>query len=130
MKSEDELKNEYYRINATRPIHPNIAILQTKLDALRTTIEAVEVNEDDRNSYDEAVEKLLVGIEHDFEEFSIIQEAIPTTGGTEAEEEAVFEIEQKIKELAKKRWQKLDDIGYERPEDSRADLFPNGEDED
>ena len=58
------------------------------------------------------------------------QQEIPTSGGTEAEENAVLEIERKIKELDQKRRRKLDEIGYENPEDSRADLFPNGEDED
>jgi hypothetical protein len=125
MKREDKLKEEYYKYNTTRPTHPNIAIIQTKVNALRATIEAVEVNEDD-----EAVKKLRENVEHEFELISYLLEEIPKTGGTEEEEEGVLAIKQKIKELDKKMRQKLDEIGYESSEDSRADLFPNGEDED
>jgi hypothetical protein len=127
---EDKFKKAYYAATATRPIHPNIAILQTKLDELDASIEAVEVNDDNENSYDEAVETLRAGVDNCLEEIEHFQQEIPDSGGTEAEENAVLEIERKIKELDQKRRRKLDDIGYENPEDSRSDLFPNGEDED
>ena len=127
---EGRFNKAVYAMTATRPIHPNIAILQTKLDELRAYIEAVEVNDDNENSYDEAVETLLAGVDNCLEVIEHFQQEIPTSGGTEAEENAVLEIERKIKELDQKRRRKLDDIGYENPEDSRADLFPNGEDED
>ncbi len=130
MKSDDELKKEYYRNNATRPTHQNIAILQTKLDELQACIEAVEVNDDNENSYEKAVEILLGGADNEFEEIEQFKQEIPTSGGTEAEEIGILEIERRIKELDQKRRRKLDEIGYESPEDSRADLFPNGEDEE
>jgi hypothetical protein len=114
---EDELNKGICAANATRPIHPNIAILQAKLDELQAFIEAVEVNDDNENSYDDAVETLLAGVDNYFEEIGHYQQDIPTSDGTEAEEDAVREIERRIKELDQKRRQKLDEIGYESPED-------------
>ena len=54
----------------------------------------------------------------DFEEIEHIQLGIPTSGGPEAEDDALLEIERSVKELDQKRRQKLDEIGYESPEDS------------
>jgi hypothetical protein len=127
---EDELKKAFYSANATRPMHPNVEILRTKLDELQAFIEAVGVNDDNENSYEEAVETLRGGVDNYFEMIEQFREEIPTSGGTEAEEDAVIEINRRITELNQNRLQKLDEIGYESPEDSRADLFPNGEDED
>lgn len=107
-------------------IFSNIPILQTKLDELKACIETVEVNDDKENSYEEAIETLLGGVNKDIEEI----EWLKNDPSTLAEEVALLEIGRKIKELDKMRWQKLDEIGYESPEDSRACLFPNGEDED
>ena len=132
MKSDDELKKEFYKYNATRPPHPNIAIIRRKLDERQAYIEAVEANDDKENSYEEAVEKLDDPDGLFFEEINQLLQQIPwrDSHSTEEEEDAVADIQRKIRELDQKRRQKLDDIGYESHEDSRADLFLNGEDED
>jgi len=128
---EEKLKKSCYAANATRPPHPNIEILQTKIKELQAHIEAVEVNDDNENSYEEAVKKLDDPNRLFFEEINQLLDEIPCDGhGTEEEENAVADIQRRIKELDQKRRQKLDEIGSQSPEDSRADLFPNGEDED
>jgi hypothetical protein len=114
---EGELKKAVYAANATRPMHPNIATLQDKLGKLESIIEAVEVNEDDRDSYEKAVETLRDDDGYFFEEVYQIKEGIPPNGATEAEDDAMSEIERRIEQLKRKMRQKLDEIGYGSPED-------------
>ncbi|MGD0253526.1 MAG: hypothetical protein ABSC01_12620 [Verrucomicrobiota bacterium] len=114
---EGELKKAVYAANATRPMHPNIAILQDRLGKLESIIEAVEVNEDDRDSYEKAVEILRDDDGYFFEEIYQIKEGIRPRGATEAEDDAMSEIERRIEQLKRKMRQKLDEIGYESPED-------------
>jgi len=114
---EDKLKKSFYAANATRPTHRNIAILLTKLDTLQAFIEEVEVDEDDENAYENAVEKLHEGVDFFFEEIEHFKQEIPNSGGTEEEDDALIEIDRRVKELDQKRRQKLDEIGYENVEE-------------
>jgi hypothetical protein len=52
-----------------------------------------------------------------FEEINHHRQEIPTSGGTEEEEDALCAIDRRMEELDQKRRQKLDEIGYEAPED-------------
>lgn len=114
---EDKFKKSIYAANATRPTHRNIAILLTKLDDLRALIEAVEVNEDEENSYEKAIETLHKDVDLLFEEIEYFQQEIPNRGGTEEEDDALVEIDRRIKELDQRRRRKLDEIGYENNEE-------------
>jgi hypothetical protein len=114
---KEKCDKSFYAANATRPMHPNIAILQDRLGKLESVIEAVEVNEDDRDSYEKAVEILRDGDGYFFEEIYQIKEGIHPRGATEAEDDAMSEIERRIEQLKRKMRQKLDEIGYESPED-------------
>ncbi len=75
-----------------------------------------------------AVEKLQNDVDDSLEEIEYFQQNIPP-GGPE-EEDALSDFERRIKELKRKRKQKLDDIGYESPEDSDADQSENDHVED
>ena len=120
-----ELTKAVYASNTTRPIDRHIAIIKTKLDELQAFIEAVEVSDDDQDSYEIAIEKLQQHVDHIFEEIHFLKEEIPSRGGPEEEDDALLDFEQRIKELKRMRRQKLEDIGYECPEDSGAEESEN-----
>jgi hypothetical protein len=113
----DEMDKKYYRDTTTRPMHSNIAILQDRLNKLESEIEAVEVNENDGDSYEKAVETLSDKDGYYFEEINYLMGEIPDEGGPKEEADAISEIERRIKELKQKMRDKLDEIGYEDPED-------------
>jgi hypothetical protein len=117
----DAMDRDYYRTHATRPVHPNIAILQEKVSTLEATIEhaieVLEVDEDDRESYEEAVETLRDSDGYFFEELYQIKEETPKTGGTAAEEDAMADIDRRIEELKRRMRHKLEEMGYQGAQD-------------
>jgi hypothetical protein len=126
---EAALNKAYYASTTTRPTHPHIAIIKTKLNELQAFIEAVEVSDDDRTSYETAVEKLQMGADALFDEIDFFQQNIPSEGGPEEESDALVDFDRRIKALKRMRRQKLYEIGYENPEDSDADQFANDDSE-
>lgn len=112
----DEIDKEYYRTHTNRPTHPNIAIVRDRLEKLESKIEAVEVNEDGSDSY-QAAGRILSDDDGCFEEIYSLLRDIPNEGGPREEDEAKSEIERRIKGLKQKMGEKLDEIGYENPEE-------------
>jgi hypothetical protein len=101
----------------------NYTRIRRSILQIATQIENVDL--EDCDNADEALLDLR-------QKLSIVEEEIYALSNLSKslDEDGAYDLKREAKEVGKRIKRKLDEIGHESPEDSRADLFPNGEDED
>jgi hypothetical protein len=109
-EGKKNLDDFYYNSGPRRPVHPNIAILQQKLDELDGQIEAANLDTDDSDEYQAALELLRDEDGYFFERVHHLLEEIPNQGGSREEDQARTEIERRLEFLMDKRDKKLQDL--------------------